>query len=558
MPVKYPILYMPLSHTKSEPSERGPEAVAPAKIETVRPTVEKHPMSSVAFSGIPESHRDALRSYFERNGQRVIPWSPHISSLVCSPDAADSWKTQEAVRRGIPLVLYTTLPYQEAKPLWVDAMKPKTLADVIGHGEQIKDLLAWLHAFPGVPNRVVLITGPPGIGKTTVAHLVAAATGYTVVERNASDERSGSVIKSLLETASKSGHVGEKRLLIMDEVDGCDRGGVAELARLGKTAVFPILCIANERTKPKLKPLVSVALDVRFARPAKHIIARALKVRFPAQSQGELEILVERSGNDIRSVVNALQFNNSNSTMDGGGKDVLLRMDPFSAAGRLFHPGASLNDRTALVFVDAGLVPLMVAEGYVGAAGKPYSSASDAQKLERCAAAAEFLSFADLTDKRVYRSQSWDLMAHSATMTVAAATVVEGPAPFQLWPQWLGKQSKRTKHRSWIRDMEQRSRLDFWDSRDLLRARLFKAGQPAATVVDDLEALRLTRDDMMETLAEVAFSDGEVSALDTKTKAAITREWTKRCGKAEKAENTEKAENLENTENHTEDEDAEF
>lgn len=43
--------------------------------------------------------------------------------------------------------------------------------------------------------RAVLISGPPGIGKTTSAHLCARAAGLTVVELNASDTRSRKLIK---------------------------------------------------------------------------------------------------------------------------------------------------------------------------------------------------------------------------------------------------------------------------------------------------------------------------------------------------------------------------
>lgn len=38
--------------------------------------------------------------------------------------------------------------------------------------------------------RAVMIHGPPGIGKTSAAHLVAKLEGYDVVESNASDTRS--------------------------------------------------------------------------------------------------------------------------------------------------------------------------------------------------------------------------------------------------------------------------------------------------------------------------------------------------------------------------------
>ena len=475
---------------------------------------------SVAFSGIPESHKDALRSYYESNGKRIVVWSTNISFLVCS--SSPSWKAAEAQRLGIPLILYTTVPYEvAAAPLWVDLYKPKRLADVIGHAEQIRQLMAWLTGFP-TSNRIALITGPPGIGKTTVAHLVAAAAGYDVIERNASDERSGSVVRALLETATQSKHVGKKRVLIMDEVDGSDRGGIAELARLGKAATFPILCIANERSTPKLRPLVAVALDVRFARPSRFTIARSLQSRIPTKTAGELELLVEQSGNDIRACWNALQFALTKRITDSG-KDGLLRTDAFSATGRLFHAEGGLHDRSSLVFVDYGLVPLMVQEGYVAAAER----GSDA--LDRCAAAAEWIGVADIVDKRIRKTQTWELMTHSALATVAAATTAKGPAPFQIWPQWLGKQSKRTKHKSWIRSMESRSGLSFLDCQDLLRAQLFRPGRCAPEIVEELLSLRLTRDDLMETLADITFS---AVALETKVKAAVTREWNKRCGTA--------------------------
>ena len=42
-----------------------------------------------------------------------------------------------------------------------------------------------------------LLYGPPGLGKTTLAHVVANHAGYKVVEINASDDREYSAIKIL-------------------------------------------------------------------------------------------------------------------------------------------------------------------------------------------------------------------------------------------------------------------------------------------------------------------------------------------------------------------------
>jgi hypothetical protein len=143
----------------------------------------------------------------------------------------------------------------------------------------------------------------------------------------------------------------------------------------------------------------------------------------------------------------------------------------------------------------------------------------------------------DMLDHRIHRTQMWGLLPDAMHAVVTAATVADGPAPFQIFPQWLGKQSKRLKHRRWLRDMCQRTRWtheECMDTLPMLRARLFGTKQSAGAIVDDLLSLKLTRDDMLETLVETAWSDdpAAVGALDTKTKAAVSREWKKRMATA--------------------------
>lgn len=76
--------------------------------------------------------------------------------------------------------------------------------------------------------KILLIHGPPGIGKTTVAHVIAAQAGYDVMEINASDERSGIIVKERIKSAIHSHRIsssGNPVCIIADEIEGAAEGG---------------------------------------------------------------------------------------------------------------------------------------------------------------------------------------------------------------------------------------------------------------------------------------------------------------------------------------------
>ena len=440
----------------------------------------------------------------------------------------ESWRYKQAVKLGIPIVRKQPQVAKTAtgvsKEMFVDKYAPKSVSDIIGHKEQIKQITEWLQSWDsGLDKRGILITGPPGIGKTTTAHLIASACGYKVKEYNASDTRSISALKGMIALGIRRLI---KEVIVMDEIDGLsERGGVGEIAAILKKTSVPIICIANDKP-PKLRPIINACLDIKFNRPVKSTIATTLLKIVKKEgidiTSAALETLCEKSGNDIRSILNNLEFYGSD--IPDSSKDANLRLNLFSATQRLIgNKKLSLDEAADLVFVDYGIIPLMVQEAYI---------ASSKHSLDDVVTASEFISTADLMDKYIHQKQDWNLLPHYVQNVAAAAKSVSGPTPFQIFPQWLGKNSKRLKHRRYMDDLSSKVncsnadfRLDYADTvyQILLLPLTDSGASNIKNTIKTMDSLRLTRDDLLN-LQEVLIDPIEIP---TKTKTAFTREYNK-------------------------------
>ncbi|XP_016970315.1 replication factor C subunit 1 [Drosophila rhopaloa] len=473
---------------------------------------------------------------------------------------------------------------------WVDKHKPTNIKEIVGQAgpaSNVTKLMNWMSKWysnhdgnkkPQRPNpwaknddgsfyKAALLSGPPGIGKTTTATLVVKELGFDAVEFNASDTRSKRLLKdevsTLLSNKSLSGYfsgqgqaVSRKHVLIMDEVDGMagneDRGGMQELIALIKDSSIPIICMCNDRNHPKIRSLVNYCYDLRFQRPRlEQIKGKIMGICFKEKvkiSPAKVEEIIAATNNDIRQSINhiALLSAKEESSLKSGQQVATkdLKLGPWEVVRKVFtadeHKHMSLADKSDLFFHDYSLAPLFVQQNYLQVS--PHGNKNDI--LAKVAATADALSLGDLVEKRIRANSAWSLLPTQAVFSsVLPGEHMCGHFTGQInFPGWLGKNSKSGKRARFAQELHDHTRVCTSGSRlsvrldyapfllDNIVRPLVKNGQegvPAA--LDVMKDYHLLREDL-DSLVELTSWPGRKSPLDSvdgRVKAALTRTYNK-------------------------------
>ncbi len=296
---------------------------------------------------------------------------------------------------------------------WVEKYRPKTYTEIKGQEEAVEKIKNFIEEFDKHDSKKALVLhGPPGTGKTSLAHVAARETQSEIFELNASDLRDRERLEGTLKPAmEQKSLVNDKKLILVDEVDGIsavDKGGLTELMDLIDAANYPVIITANDIWDKKLNPLRKKTQLIQLKeinyRIIKEVLIGILRKEKNFVEDDVLTRLALKAKGDLRAAINDLQSisklkDSSLIDFDERNKEV----DIFNALKKIFkeRPAEDMLGIYDSVKMPLDEIILWVEENIPAE-----------YKGKDLARAYDLLSKADIFKGRIYKQQYWRFLVY--------------------------------------------------------------------------------------------------------------------------------------------------
>jgi len=296
---------------------------------------------------------------------------------------------------------------------WAEKYRAKSYSEIKGQDLAISKVKNFLSNFPY--KKSLILFGTPGIGKTSLAYVIALETDSEILELNASDFRDKKKIAEIIGPAiSQKSLFNKNKIILVDEVDGIsarkDFGGLTELLSLIDKSAFPIIITANDIWDKKFNTLRTKSELVQLKDIDYKIILDVLRnVADKENMKISVDILTSiavKSNGDLRAALNDLQTFSVLETIDATNEiSERNRERTIFQALQFVFKNHNISEEMTKIYDDVNLsiddVFLWIDENI------PLE-----YKDDDLAKAYNALALADVFRGRIYRKQYWRFMVY--------------------------------------------------------------------------------------------------------------------------------------------------
>lgn len=321
--------------------------------------------------------------------------------------------------------------------------------DVKGQNAAIERIKVFFKTFP-LGKKAILLYGPAGTGKTSLAYALAKEKNLEILELNASDLRNREQLEKILKPASEQKSLfSQSKIILVDEIDGisiADRGGLPELLILIEKTKFPLIITANNiwqqkfnliRQKTELVQLKALDYKTIFS-----LLGEIAKKENISAREDVLKSIAIKARGDARAALNDLEsIKEINIIPEERDKEE----DIFNVLRQIFK---NLTNHITLKLYDSVDMPLddiflWIEENIP----QEYSG-------EELVRAYEALSIADVFRGRIRRQQHWRFLIYQNILLSAGISSAKKQGktgftsykrPTRILKIWMAKQRNDKK-----------------------------------------------------------------------------------------------------------------
>ena len=331
--------------------------------------------------------------------------------------------------------------------MWSEKYRPKHILDLIGNEESRKLFVEWFAKWKkGV--KPLLLVGPPGIGKTTMANLSAKHFGYDLISLNASDVRNKKNIHEILQPVLGNQSVLGLPMIFIDEVDGIhgrsDYGGVEALINILKESTVPIILAANNHSSDKMKKIKKSVTTIELRPLSPRLLLLHMNTILQKEnakiSPGKLMKLITDSNGDIRSMINSAQ-----ALVTGFEPPTEKSFEALDVEEGInaFYKAKSIDEARSILY-SMRIDPREKINAFYSSVITSKLSANDLEKF------LSIISEADILYGRIMKTQQWRLLRYLDSILLGLYTNNSGVRYSQYnlsWPllnrlRWDGSKIK--------------------------------------------------------------------------------------------------------------------